>query len=689
MINYTEINNARISALREINADIFGFNLVKPLPADWMEKTIYIPASTSVRPGLYSFEFTPYMREIVNILHPTDITRFVSIIKDGQSGFTTALVVGGICYIISETPDGILFTASDIQLAAKTVEERLDPVIRSSSLNHLIRPNVIKRSNNRSGDTSKKKEFAGGTLTSAGTNSANTFRMFSAKYIFADDYDTSPTEIGKEGSPKMVMKTRQNSFGDKAKTFMISTPTVTQTSATYKQYLLGTQEKWNWPCPHCGQYFPVEWFVKLEDGSKSGVIYDLDDEKKLIPDSIRYVTPCCKGIILEKEKYDLNLLGKWIPTVEKPVERNHRSFQKNSIYNPPGFDGWRTLVEEWLAANPHGEKANTLLLKVFNNLRLGLPYAEVGEAPRVNELMENTREYVPGVIPDLTCEKDGNGSIIMLTLSCDINGIMETDNEDVRLDWEILAHSSSGPTYSVDHGSIGTFKRLRDKSKAERENDHNRDKYTLSHGMNFSVWPLFEELIRKSYPMESNTSETRNIDITVVDTGFGEKLAMQFIKSLYADGIMIYGVKGRVEDSYTKITVDKTKISRSKEHPKHLYNIEVNLVKEDLASFMKLKTGDDGTQPSGFMNYPQPTDGKYTMKSYFIHYEGERKTEVKKNNETVGFRWEKKNNQSLNHFWDVRIYNLVAPLVYLDIVKQSDPSLKNLTWEEFVMMITQ
>ena len=688
MIDFDKINKARISALKSINADIFGFNLVKPLPADWIEKNIYIPASTSVRPGLYSFDFTPYMREIVNILHPTDITRIVSIIKDGQSGFTTALVVGGICYIISEIPDSILFTASDLQLAVKTVEERIDPVIRSSNLSHLIRPNVIKRSNNRTGDTSKKKEFAGGTMTSASTHSANTFRMFSAKFIFGDDYDTSPTEIGKEGSPKMVMKTRQNSYGEKAKMFLISTPTVTQTSNTYKEYLLGTQEKWNWPCPYCGTYFPVEWLIKHEDGSKSGVIYDLDNEKKLIPESIRYITPCCKGVILEKQKYDLNLLGKWIATVKVPIERNHRSFQKNSIYNPPGFDGWLILVEEWLAANPPGDRQNVLLLKVFYNLRLGLPFADVGETPRVNELMENTRDYVLGVVPDSTCEKDGNGSIIMLTLACDINGIMEKDNEDVRLDWEILAHSSSGATYSVDHGSIGTFKRLRDKSKVERENDHNRDKYTLNPGMTFSVWPFFEEIITKSYVLESNSSEKRLIDITVVDTGFGEKLAMQFIKKLYAENIMIFGVKGREEADYRKLITDKSPIKRSQEHPKHLYNVEVNQVKDELAQYMKLRMGDDGSQPSGFMNFPQPANGKYNMKSYFIHYEGERRNEIRKNNEVVGYRWEKKNNQSLNHFWDVRIYNLAAPLIYLDIVKQSDPKLRSITWEEFVLMIT-
>jgi len=682
MIDQENILAARKSQLQKINAEIFGFNLVKPMVDKWMEERIHIPTSTSVYPGPYSFNLTPYMRPIVNMLHPTDVTRFASIMKDGQSGFTTALVVGGICYIIDQIPDGTLFTASDVQLAAKTIEERLDPVIRSSRLDHLIRPNVIKKSNNRTGDTSKKKEFAGGTLTSAGTNSANTFRMFSAKYIFADDYDTAPKEVGKEGSPKMVMKTRQNSYGDKAKTFMISTPTVTQTSNIYEQYLLGTQEKWNWPCPHCGTYFPVEWFVKLEDGTKTGVIYDLDENKKLITDSIRYVTPCCKGVILEKEKYDLNLLGKWVPTVEIPSERNHRSFQKNFIINPPGFDGWRVGVEEWLAANPPGEKANVNLLKVFYNLRLGLPFAETGESPKVTELMQNTRSYHPGTVPDITCDNDGNRHIVLMTLSCDINGFMSDETEDVRLDWEILAHTATGATYSVDHGSIGTFKRARDMSKKERANDADRIKWTLQHNQSNSVWPVLEELLRKEHTTESGS--TMEVTVTAIDIGFGAKYVMQFVNKMHDEGFLIFGVKGRVEENFRKLTRDTFPIRQSSEYPKRAYTVEVNQIKDDLSQMMQLRPGDDGSQPSGYMNYPEPRDGKYDLKSYFIHYEGERRTEVKKNDEVVGYRWDKKNSQSQNHFWDVRVYNLAAKLIFVDLYRRSDPKYKHYTWEDII-----
>ena len=94
----------------------------------------------------------------------------------------------------------------------------------------------------------------------------------------------------------------------------------------------------------------------------------------------------------------------------------------------------------------------------------------------------------------------------------------------------------------------------------------------------------------------------------------------------------------------------------------------------------------DGTQPEGFMNFPQPSGGKYTLRNYFVHYEGEKRVEEVKNDEVVGFKWEKKHSQSQNHFWDVRIYNMAARDIFLDILKLSDPRIKSLTWNDFVDM---
>jgi phage terminase large subunit GpA-like protein len=722
------------SSFRKINDDIYSFNTIKPQVDAWLEEHMYLPGNTTVKPGFYSFDFTPYMRRWVNILHPSDPTRYFSIMKDGQSGFTTALVIGGMLYIISESPTTILFTAGDINLAQKTIEERFDPVIRASGLDQLIRSNVVKKTNNRTGDTSKKKEYLNGNMTIAGTNSANTFRMFSAQIGLHDDWDTAPKEIGKEGSTRMVMKTRQNSYGDRAKSGYISTPTITQTSNIWEVVQLGTMEYWNWVCPGCKCHFPILWQVeagKNVDGmviipadaaekgemayyedrlaNMAGIVWLMDERNRFVDGSARYKCQHCGHLITENLKFDLNLAGAdWIATVPEPVEKNHVSGIKNFIYNFPGADGWETGILEWLAACPPGGTVDVLKLKTFNNLRLGMPFAEMGESPRVNELMSNTRSYIPGLVPDATCEADGNGKIILLTMSCDINGLYNTEAEDVRLDWELLAHSSTGATYSVDHGSIGTFKRIHERSKKEKAEDDARFKWTLTHGsmamddnnirVNNSVWPVFEELLMKEWPLESsklkvesekleakgdNDLEGRYVDITLMDTGHGEKPVTQFVVEMQGKGLLCFGVKGRVE-GYRPLKRESSSIMRSPEKPKQLYIVEVNQVKDDLSEYMKLRVGDDGSQPSGFMNFPQSRDGKYQMESFFRHYEGERRVAEKKNNEVVGYKWVKKNNSVANHFWDVRVYGLAAPFVWLDLLKRRNAKYKNYTWEDLV-----
>src|SRR5690606_19268329 len=100
---------------------------------------------------------------------------------------------------------------------------------------------------------------------------------------------------------------------------------------------------------------------------------------------------------------------------------------------------------------------------------------------------------------------------------------------------------------------------------------------------------------------------------------------------------------------------------------------------------MKLKVGDDGSQGIGFMNFPEPSGGKYTLRKFFKHFESEERKEKKENGEVVGFKWDKRHSNVENHFWDVRIYNNAAKYVFLDMIKRSNPSkYKNINWASFV-----
>lgn len=662
-----------------IHERIYNYKTVKQSPSVWTEEHVKLSSDVSRYQGPFRYSRSPYSREIIDCLDPTSPVETVAVMKCAQSGLTQGVIIPGICYIISENPGPILFMAGDKELGKNSIETRLDPIIESAGITHLIRPNVIRKRNQRTGDTSTGKEFAGGQLIMQGTKNADKMRQFSVKYIFADDWEAAPRDDKKEGSTQNLVEGRATSYGNTAKKFYISTPAVKQTSNIEPIYEKGDQRKWHWECPHCETYIPVEWRVERDDKTYGGIKYELDKSGHLIEESVHYECQLCRGRINYNQKHTLNQTGKWIPTAV-PSRPQIRSYYLNALIIPPGFTSWVDLVYQWLDANPMNGVVDVGKLKTFLNIRLGQTWVEEGSTPRVNELMKNTCKYSPGIVPDITSVEQGNGPIIMLTLSCDLNGIMEDKNHDVRLDWELLAHARSGATYSVDHGSIGTFKRTRDKTELEKRTDGDREKWTYSHQHKNSVWPEFEKLMRKQWPTESG-ERTMGVLVTLVDTGFFTRLAFVFIESI--KDMFIFGIKGETSTDFRKLRKDTSPVKQSREH-KFLYLLEVNQLKDELSEYIKLREGNDGYQPPGFMNFPQPEGGKYTMTSYFQHYEGERRVEEIKDGNVIGFKWEKKNNQSLNHYWDVRVYNLAAKYIFLDLFVKSEKNLRSITWPEYV-----
>lgn len=683
MIKYNTDN--WLETYRSIHKKIYDVKLVKMRPSDWVEETVILPDGVSRYKGPFSYDISPYAREIVDRIASDDPARVVAIMKCAQIGLTQGLIIPGMAYIISEDAYPILFMAGDKELAKTSIQERFEPILLSSGLQSLIRPSVIRVKNQRSGDTSFSKEYAGGRLTVEGTNNVTKMRQISVKHIFADDWEAAPRNDKNEGSLRKLMEGRQTSYGNMAKTYFISTPTIKQTSNIEPVYELGDQRKWNWLCPHCDNRIPLEWRIEKEDGSFAGIKWDLDENGDLINSSVRYICQECGGEIYEREKFDLNLKGKWIATAKPKIE-NYYSYHLNALVIPPGFVTWVDLVKEWIEACPPGQPVKKGMLQTFMNIRLGLTWEEQGESPKVMELMHNTAGYDPGVIPDVLSEESGTGKIILLTLACDLNGVMRREGysniEDVRLDWELVGHTSEGQTYSIDQGSIGTFRRSRDMKKEELDRDGDRCKMTYAMNQSNSVWPEFEALMKKDWNCQSG--KTMRVNLTVVDTGFFTYHAKQFIDSV--DDCLIVGLKGRVDTNYRSISKDTPIISRSREARK-LYLLQVNQIKDQVAEQMKLRPGFDGSQPEGFMNFPLPRDGKYTLKNYFSHYEGEKRVEVTQNGDVIGYSWEKKTSQSVNHFWDVRIYNVAAREIYLDLMKLMDPRIKSLTWNEFVMMV--
>ena len=88
-----------------------------------------------------------------------------------------------------------------------------------------------------------------------------------------------------------------------------------------------------------------------------------------------------------------------------------------------------------------------------------------------DRLIKNVRNYKVGIVPNELSKKDGNGNIVLLTCACDINGTVD----DARLDFDVFGWAENGSVYSINQGSIGTF-------KPGKKDEEQREKLTKHYG---------------------------------------------------------------------------------------------------------------------------------------------------------------------------------------------------------------
>jgi phage terminase large subunit GpA-like protein len=472
----------------------------------------------------------------------------------------------------------------------------------------------------------------------------------------------------KAGSTRQLVQQRTAAFLHKKKIFYVSSPQVKGLSNIEEVFLLGDQRYYNVPCPCCGEYIVLKWHIQ-KDGETAGITWKTDDNGNIIRSSVGYICQECGGFFNESHKYEMNLAGFWKPTVV-PKEENHYSYQISGLYNPPGMDDWFSYVQSWLNANPVGGKPKPKELQTFYNVKLGLTYEETKKTPDITAIQRNIRNYKVGEIPEWVSNKDGNGDIVMITLAGDLNGT----EQDARLDWEIVAWAESGASYSVKHGSIGTFVPKEGTKRFKEDRQH----WTYEHGRTWSVWPELKRIIEATYL--TDTDRKMKIVVSGIDTGHHTNFAFEFIDSMPFN---VIGVRGDKESRFRKMGIDVPIFKPARERSK-LYLLDVNHVKDIVSTDMDLKwvAGNGEQQPAGFMNYPEPSDGLYILKNYFSHYASEHRVIESKDGEPIGAMWVKKSGEQ-NHFWDVRIYNYSLRELWADGVLR-EAGYKKTSWADFV-----
>lgn len=637
--NYTKSFEAIFS--QKIERDV--------LPSTFAEENRVIPQGEPI-PGHWSYDNSPLTKEIVDVLHPDNHIRYCAIMKSAQYGVSDGVIHNGIIYLMKHSPGPILLTAGDGDLITKAMGERIPGAIRGAGLYELIRPNNQRKGKGRSsGDTLVTKQFPGGGLTGQTIQSLNKMRQTTYKIGFLDDFESAVlTNEQRDGDVFAVVKARFTRYADQMKVFLISTPTLKEVSKIEPAFLQGDQRYWFMPCPRCHVHIRFEMFSKKNE-DKYGLLYDLEDDK-VVPESIRYCCQNCGGNIKETEKLKMIRAGQWQATA-KPKNNTYRSYHISDLYSTFGTS-WFDLCEEWHDATKDKSK-----LKAFLNLRLGQTYEESRQEVKSMVISRNTREYEIGTIPNRLSNEDGNGDICLITMACDLAGHIGEDetNDDVRLDYEILGHSISGATYSIDAGYIGSYKVGKDYKK-----NINRTKYTYRHGHFNSVWTKLDEILNKEYLTDDGN--LMEISICVIDTGHATSDVYEYLD---LNSGVCFGVKGESERKIISDHNDAKLFKPLQERSLDCFLITGSIIKDRLAQYMK-KSARHHPQEPNTMNFPQPAAGKYTVKGYFNQYEAEvKKPKYDAGGILKGYVWDKRHSGSDDHYKDCRVYNLFARDIYV------------------------
>jgi len=650
------------------------FNSAILSPSEWIEKHRYVQRAVSARlEGMYSFKNTPYMREIIDHLSEYSPVTHIILEKGVRIGASFALEDNGFSYIASERPTSTLIV-SDTKDHARERMEGIDFGIDGCNIRHLIGKATMSK-NNSKGDTANYKSFSGGfKLHNAGGQSDTEFRSITAGVIYIDEVDSMKFISLSSGSVVELFEDRAITYGETKKIYYLSSPLLEKTSVIHAKYLAGDQNKYLLPCPKCGDFIELVWNKRNENNTRYGVIFNVFNNE-VVKKSVRYRCGKCENEFQEK-KYKMDMLnaGFWKPTMET-LNPYYKSYHISALYAPTTFDNWYDFSKKYQEAFPRKGIKEDGKYQHFINSILGLPYKPEGITIKSTALQKNRREYKIGECPFELSKKDNNGEIMILSLSCDLNG----EENDGRIDWEIEGKSEKGATYSIDAGSCGTFIPAIEKRALEKEGinaaklNSERIKYTYKTGVEHSVWDEFEKIILKTYGRLD-----RKLTIIVVDVGYMKDYAMSFIKKIRNMGFYIIPVMGADEDIFTgqNKTEDGNIYKINKEGD--IYLLNVNIIKDKLAKYIDSESyvDDEGQmqQSQYFMNYPEYDlkVPKYTYRNYFAHYEAEQKIVKKTDGGIDRYLWEKKRTGIQNHFWDVKVYLVFCAIFMADYLCSAD-----------------
>lgn len=333
--------------------------------ADWTESNVSIAVGNS-EPGPIRLDRTPYVRQILDDMSPWSSVQDVVLEFGTQLGKTqTELDV--MAYYIQAVPSQMIFAFSSDDLVKVFVKSKFDPLVQANPALSALVGGV---SGDKRSSSLTFKHFPGGFIVFGSITNPKEMRSHSCRITFIDEADAG--KALKEGDVTDLIAKRTNTFGDKGKHIVSSTPV--NGGIIEPMYEAGTRYRYWVKCPHCGEYMTLEWEYMR---------WTVDEDAPSVPTKVWMECPHCHAEIKNSDKYWMYedaQFPRWI--AERPSAAAH-SYHLSSLYSPVGWLSWEAIVADYLKAVDNPAKMVT-----FYNTHLAREYDSAVQLPDWRKIMD-------------------------------------------------------------------------------------------------------------------------------------------------------------------------------------------------------------------------------------------------------------------------------------------------------------
>jgi len=351
--------------------------------AQWADQHRKLTKETSKEEGPWRTDRTPPLREIMESLSPYCETPEITYVKATQLGGTEA-GNNWIGTIIDHYRGSILVIQPTSEMSKRWSRQRFDVMVEHTPA---LQARIAPPRSREAANTIMLKRYPGGFLVIGHAESAASLASMSCPYVFADEVDSYPLDVGNEGSPLRLALKRAGSFGRRRKILKVSSPKkLMGESIIWREYLRSDQRRFFVPCPSCDHTQTLEMAQVLPEGA--------------------YLCQHCGTAIPHRKKTEMLEAGRW---VAKYPERTptHRGYQQNSLYASVGLGPtWQELYREQQEAGD-----DPVEVKTFVTTRLAVPYESMEGKIEPSELQTCVEDWHLREIPR---------GVLMITAAVDV-----------------------------------------------------------------------------------------------------------------------------------------------------------------------------------------------------------------------------------------------------------------------------